>query len=227
MGYHLIIRHDDGTISTKYSESFNDLTEYSEISSDSIIYQGEKHWSPVTVGEDEHYRNLAHDWFRAGIKAQKLFKTQAIAHGLMIEELSQDVDSFKAYTSSSDVLIKRGDFLLRNVNNIEIETKCLTYYNNAFYIKYTGVKRHMNMQTFSGSPVVLAIYERDKDNPKPESLRMITIDSIINENNKSVEYNDNNKCLLVPISLTKPQFTLIDDVRMNIAEKIKYLTAND
>lgn len=220
MGYHLIIQHQDGTITPKFSETFDGLVEYSDISADSIIYQGEQHWSPVVVGQDERYKNLSEKWFRAGIKAQKLFKSQAIGHGLMIEELSQDIDSFKAYTSSADVLIKRGDFLLRNVRNIEIETKCFTFYSDScFYIEYTDVKRHENMQNYSGSPVVLAIYQRDGDSPVPDSLRMINIQTILDENNKSVKYDAIKKCFIVPLDLARQGFSLIDEVRQAIEEE--------
>lgn len=220
MGYHLIIKHPDGTITSKFSATFDGLVEYADISADSIVYQGEQHWSPVVVGQDERYKNLAEDWFRAGVKAQKLFKSQAIDHGLMIEELSQDIDSFKAYTSSADVLIKRGDFLLRNVRNIEIETKCFTFYNDSFYIEYTDVKRHNNMQNYSGSPVVLAIYERNGDAPIPGSLKMINIQTILEKKNKSsIKYDDKSKCLIVPLALTKQGFSLIDEVRQVIEEE--------
>lgn len=219
MGYHLIIKHADGSITPKYSETFDGLAEHSNISADSIIYQGEQHWSPVVVGQDERYKNFAEEWFRAGIKAQKLFKSHAIAHGLMIEELSQDTDSFKAYTSNADVLIKRGDFLLRNVRNIEVETKCFSFYNDSFYIEYTDVKRHENMQNYSGSPVVLAIYERNGDTPIPNSLRMISIQNILEENNKSVKFDDKSKCFIVPLALTKQSFSLIDEVRESIEKE--------
>ncbi len=219
MGYHLIIKHHDGTITPKFSETFDGLAEYSDISADSIIYQGEQHWSPVVVGQHEQYKNLADERFRAGIKAQKLFKSHAIDHGLMIEELSQDMDSFKAYTSNADVSIKRGDFLLRNVRNIEIETKCFTFYNDSFYIPYADVKRHQNMQNYAGSPVILAIYERNGDVPVPESLRMITIQTIIEENYKSVTFDEKSKCSIIPLALTKQGFYLIDEVRKAIEKE--------
>lgn len=222
MGYHLIIRNADNSITAKYSESFEGLAEFNEISKDSIVYQGEKYWLPVVVGDDEQYKNLAEGWFRSGIKAQKLLKAQAIEHGLMIEELSQDVESFKAYKSNADVAIKRGDFLLRNVRNIEIEAKCLTFYGDEFYIEYSDVKRHMNMEEYSGSAVVLAIYERHEDSPKHDSLCMVSVRTLVAENNKSVRYDKDKKCLVVPRSLTQPGFALIDQVRAEIEAKASF-----
>ncbi len=219
MGYHLIIRNTDNSITAKYAESFEALAEFNEISTDSIIYQGEQHWLPVVVGEDEQYKNLAHTWFRAGIKAQKLLKAQAIEHGLMIEELSQDVESFKAYKTNAEVGIKRGDFLLRNVKNIEVEAKCLTLYPEGYYIEYSDVKRHMNMEEYSGSAVVLAIYERHEDSPKQDSLCMVYVRTIMAENNKLVRYDKGKKCFVVPHSLAQPGFALIDQVRAEIEAK--------
>lgn len=224
MGYHLIIKNHDGTITPKFSDTFDGLAEYSDISADSIIYQGEQHWSPVLVGQHDQYKNLTDERFRAGIKAQKLFKSHAVDHGLMIEELSQDMDSFKAYTSNADVSIKRGDFLIRNVRNIEIETKCFTFYSDSFYIPFTDVKRHQNMQNYAGSPVILAIYERNGDVPVPESLRMITIQTIIEENYKSVKFDEKSKCLIIPLALTKHGFYLIDEVRKAIEKENGYPT---
>lgn len=221
MGYHLIIRNIDSTITAHYSETYEGLAQYSDISRDSIIYEGEAHWQPVVVGQSERYKNLAETWFRAGIKAQKLFKEQAMAHGLMIEDLSQDAASFKAYTSNAEVLIKRGDFLLRNVRNIEVETKCFTFYKGHFYIEYSDIKGHQNMQTYSGSPVVLAIYERKDDVPIENSLFMLSIDTILEENNKKVRYDEEKKCLVIPCSLGKPGFSLIDEVRKNIETQVE------
>lgn len=216
MGYHLIIRNADNSITAEYAESFEELAYFNEISNDSIVYQGERHWSPCVVGQSDRYKNLAEVWFRAGIKAQKLLKVQAIEHGLMIEEISQDVESFKAYTSNAEVAIKRGDFLIRNVKNIEVEAKCLTFYGDEFYIEYSHVQRHINMEKYSGSAVVLAIYERHEDSPKPDSLCMVYVRTIKAENNKLVRYDKDKKCLVVPRSLTQPGFTLIDQVRFEI-----------
>jgi hypothetical protein len=170
MGYHVIVKAANGDLVSHYADSLEDLANFSDITADSIIYQGEPHWTPVMLGTDDKYKNFAKDWFRAGLKAQWLLKRQAIAHGLMIEDLSQDVESFKGYTINANVAIKRGDFLIRNARNLEIETKCFTFYKNGnedcFYIEYADVKKHQNMEQFTGCPVILAVYKRCGDTPE-------------------------------------------------------------
>ena len=48
----------------------------------------------------------------------------------MVEVIDQDPKSFTQYYDVSDdfLKIKRGDFLIRNVGNLEIEVKCKTIY---------------------------------------------------------------------------------------------------
>jgi hypothetical protein len=55
---------------------------------------------------------------------------------------------------------------------------------------------------------------------------MIRIQTIVDENNKRVKYEQNKKCLIVPVSLTKPKFTLIDQVRAEISIKIDNLESS-
>lgn len=128
MGFHVIIKAENGQLDSHYADSLEKLADFSDIAADSIIYQGESDWKPVILGTDDRYKHLAEDWFRAGVKAQRLFRRQAIDHGLMIEDLSQDVESFKGYTKNANIPIKRGDFLIRNAKNKEVDTKCKTFY---------------------------------------------------------------------------------------------------
>jgi hypothetical protein len=225
MGYHIIIKAEKGDLVSHYAEKYEDLAEFSDIQSDSIIYEGEPNWKPIIVGEDKKYKNLADPKFRAGMKAEKLFREQAIKHGLMLEKLSQDYDSFKAYKSGADVPIKRGDYLVRNAGNMEIEIKCFTFYKidnkECFYIDYHTFKKHQNMESFTKCPVVFVIYHRDGDSPVKDSLCMIALDIICQENNKAISWDDKLKCFIVPISLTTKGFELIDKERAKIQEPEK------
>lgn len=154
------------------------------------------------MGEGPLYRDLADEKFRAGIKAQLLFKQQAIEHGLMVEAIAQDQGSFKPYTPCTNNFIKRGDFLLRNAGHIEIETKCLTYCDaKGFYLPYRQIMGHREMQVHSKSPVVVAIYERNGDCPVADSLRMIHLDVIQVERNRpdAITYDETTKCFVVPL----------------------------
>jgi len=221
MGYHVIIKSDNGLVS-HYAENYEDLAFFSDISDDSIIYQGEEHWTPSVIGKDKQYSNLAKEEFRAGIKAEKLFLEQAIANNLMIEKLSQDIDSFKAYTSGANKLIKRGDYLIRNARNLEIEVKCFTFYkikNKEFiYFRHDQYKKHQNMQEFTGAPVVIAFYQRENDSPVEESLRMISIDKIREQNNKTIKYLPKGKdsCYMIPLDQCDEKFSYIEKIQNDI-----------
>lgn len=222
MGYHLIITNDNGEIESHYAENINDFVEFSNINEKSIIYQGEKDWKPIVIGKDKKYINLVEEKFRAGIKAEKLFKKQAIEHGLMVEDLSQDPESFKAYKSNSKAGIKRGDYLIRNARNLEIEVKCFSYYfiNKKEYIYFSLEQyyKHLNMKKFTGSPIIIAFYKRDKDTPIKDSLKMIDLQTIQEELYKKVFVDKEEKVLKIPIYLTKEKFTLIDDIKKEINE---------
>ncbi|QNS41667.1 hypothetical protein H0S70_01350 [Chryseobacterium manosquense] len=84
--------------------------------------------------------------------AQKIFKEQAKNEDLIVEDLSQDAESFKQFLLNKQkyIPIKRGDFLIRNFGNLEIEVKCLNFYESTgkmvFNIKCDNFERHSNMQ---------------------------------------------------------------------------------
>ncbi len=46
---------------------------------------------------------------------------------------------------------------------------------------------------------------------------MIKVETIFSENNRSVRYDTDKKKYVVPVSLTTPGFTLIDQVRAEIS----------
>lgn len=124
MGFH-IVNIENGILKKDYVESFEELAFIDFITKDSIIYQGEEHWKPLKISDSKKYENFSKGWFRAGIQAQELFNEQAIDNGFILEELNQDQNSFKLYTSNAEKKsIKRGDFLIRNYANIEIDIKC-------------------------------------------------------------------------------------------------------
>lgn len=154
----------------------------------------------------------------AGAKAEELFEKQASEYGLIPQRLSQDKESFAPYAAGSKGnSIKRGDFLLRAANNVEIEVKCLTKYKfegdiPTYFFKYHDLKKHENMQRISGSPVLLAIYELDGDIPKSDSLRMIRIDTLLDSKVREKFYDDEKKCIVFSTDLMQPGFALIDEI---------------
>jgi hypothetical protein len=133
MGYHIIIKKDSPNIIHIYKETQDqlniELINNPEITPETIIYAGDQNNQPFFIRDHKKYNELIKDWYRAGLKAQDLFKQQAIERRFIVEPLSQDQESFRTYFQNANYLpIKRGDFLIRNVNNIEVDVKCRTFY---------------------------------------------------------------------------------------------------
>lgn len=193
MGYHVIIKSDDELVSY-YVEKYEELAFIPNISKNSIVYKGESHWTPSMIKDNDEYSNLTTKEFRAGLKAEVLFKKQAEKNNFIVEKLSQDPESFQGYTQNADKPIKRGDYLIRNVKNLEVEVKCFKFYKDKYgeYIKFPSFQytKHKNMQELSGAPVVIAVYQRSDDSPVDNSLRMISINMIQKKNNKEIKYVD-------------------------------------
>ncbi len=227
MGYHIILNYSSNEIKHHYIENINELANF-PLREDSIVYQGEKDWKPMLAKHSEEYINFTFDWHRAGIKAQNIFKEQAIKNEYILEELNQDAESFKCYTQIKDeyLKIKRGDFLIRNAQNIEVDVKCRTFYTpkgkdyNCFDFNVEHLERHLNMKSFTKTPIVIAVYKRvcNTDEVEKNSLRMIEIDHmkqkidelklkpIKKSNDKKEEYF----VYQIPIKNTMPEFTLIN-----------------
>ncbi len=151
MGFHIININQDNKLETFYAENIEELSKISSITPDSIIYQGEKHWTAVKMGDSPKYADFTKDWYRAGIIAQYIFREQAKQNRLILEELKQDQDSFKSYTHNSEFKkIKRGDFLIRNVRNLEIDVKCRGFKDKCakehFLFSVDDHEKHLNSQ---------------------------------------------------------------------------------
>ena len=161
MGYHIINITENEYVNDKKS-----LMNLDTITEDSIIYQGEPHWTPLQVKNTE-LKNYCIDRYRAGLKAQEYFKTQAKEQGLILEELIQDKESFQQYLISDEyIAIKRGDFLVRNYGNLEIDVKCRTfrYLNDeelSFHFSCKDLEKHLNMQS-SLKHLLLLLYIRER-----------------------------------------------------------------
>lgn len=67
MGFH-IVNFENGKLKHDYVETYEELSYVEFITNDSIIYQGEEHWRPFKVSDNERYKHFSKGWFRAGIK---------------------------------------------------------------------------------------------------------------------------------------------------------------
>ena len=221
MGYHVItLNTKKQIIEQAYIKSLFELIRLNNITEDSLIFQGEEHWKPVKISDNEQYSNYTKDWFIAGIRAQEKFKKQAKSKGLILEEINQDRESFSQYFVENDSKeIKRGDFLIRNKGNIEVDVKCRTFYEEGdvtvFKFKCADVEKHLNMQELTNSPVLIAVYERDGEYIKDDIPFFISIDEI-NSNKTSlkivnVKEENTGKCYQIPLTLTSQTFKYIEE----------------
>lgn len=216
MGYH-IVNLKDNEIVHNYVDSKVEIAYLDNITEDTIIYQGEKHWTPIRVGNELDYKNYSKDWYRAGIKAQELFKKQAKDEKLVLEELFQDESSFQQYLIKEKYFaIKRGDFLVRNFGNIEIDIKCRGFYENkrkelVFNFKCEDVERHLNMQTLTNTPILIAVYQRNGNDVINETPYFFSIiDTDFSQFDKVYIKSENTgDCYQIPLSRTEQNFDFI------------------
>jgi len=219
MGYHIINITENG-IKSEYVNDKKALMNLDTITEDSIIYQGEPHWTPLQVKNTE-FKNYCLDWYRAGLKAQEYFKIQAKEEGLILEELNQDKESFQQYLVSDKYIeIKRGDFLVRNYENLEVDVKCRSFRylsdgELSFRFSCKDLEKHLNMQKFTQTPIIIAIYRREGDCFQENIPYFISVDRIKKHSNELTtffeENNNTGECYEIPIKLTVQNFEYIKD----------------
>lgn len=226
MGYH-VLNIIKNKLEYVYVKTYRELSKVNFITNDSIIYQGEEHWKPERVSESINYKNLGKPWFRAGIQAEDLFKKQASENGFILEELKQDQESFKSYTLNAKYTpIKRGDFLVRNYGNIEIDVKCRSFRENHFDFNCDHLQRHVNMQAYTGTPIVVAVYENKGNCPVADTVYMFLISDLFSKKgdfkiHKKCSDNEEYECYRIPIEFTTKGFDLIKDVFSELKKRKK------
>ncbi|MDO5616320.1 MAG: hypothetical protein Q4G16_09030 [Cruoricaptor ignavus] len=226
MGYH-IVNIKENEIEHKYFENQLDIIYFENLTENTIIYQGEKQWSPLRLGNAPKYKNYAKEWFRAGLKAQEIFKKQAKKEKLILEELFQDESSFQQYLINEKYLaIKRGDFLVRNYGNIEVDIKCRGFYedkngNKVFNFKCDDVIKHLNMQSLTNTPILIAVYERNGDKVIDGNPYFFSIENTdFSKFNKIyIKSEDTGYCYQIPLDCTTQTFEFIKNYNL---KKKKY-----
>ncbi|WP_291400606.1 hypothetical protein [Daejeonella sp.] len=222
MGYH-IINIFGSEIEHQYVKNELDIAYLDNISENTIIYQGNEEWKPIRLGNDPNFKNYAEDWFRAGLKAQELFKKHAKDHKLILEELNQDIKSFEQYNlENKKDKLKRGDFLIRNYGNLEIDIKCRSFYQNTnddlvFNFKYADYKKHLNMQKETQTPILIAVYKRDGDKVIDDTPYFFSLENL--DKNKlnvvDIKAFNTGKCFQIPLKKTVQNFDFIKNYISN------------
>lgn len=213
MGYHLILKNSAQGLEHYYVDRLEDIADITGLTSDVVIYEADAKWLPVRMDSAPVYASFLSDKLRAGLRAQKVFQRLCKKHGFIVERLSQDKESFEHYRQEDGLPVKRGDFLIRNAAQIEVEVKCLSRYSyrnsQSYFLPYAQIKRHENMGSITKSPVIFAIFERAEDNPIEDSLAMIFVSQLLSERDKRIIYDEKTKCLVLPADLLAPGFDLL------------------
>jgi hypothetical protein len=165
----------------------------------------------------EQIRGLFNPRFAAGRNAEQLFEELAHQSGWIVERIPQDRASFDKYAQSSARSIKRGDFIIRNARNTEVEVKCFSRFDwntPGYLLRYSHVKRHEQMQHLTESPVVFAIFERRGRRPVPGSLRMVPLSDLLGRRSPDIQYLPNQKCLHIPLDSMYRGFDLLSRFRI-------------
>jgi hypothetical protein len=158
------------------------------------------------------FRWLFHPQFIAGERAERHFEALCAAQGYILERISQDRKSFGTYALNTQKRVKRGDYIVRNLKNAEVEVKCYTgrKYRSAkcFVIEYSQIKRHEEMERLIGEPVIFAIFERNGRDVVQNSLRMIPLRELTppSRRHRAVFYDKAIKCLCIPLDVMYPAF---------------------
>jgi hypothetical protein len=164
----------------------------------------------------DQIRCLIYPHFAAGKKAEQLFEQMAYENGWTVEKIPQDRSSFDKYAKHSARGIKRGDYIVRNLRNTEVEVKCFSrsrWRTPGYLLKYSHVKRHEGMQELTDTPVVFAIFERRGRNPVRESLHMIPLSALTGRRSREITYVQKNKSLHIPLASMYPGFELLRSFR--------------
>ena len=123
--------------------------------------------------------------FIAGERAEYQFRKDAQKDGWIVEKIDQSKESIQQYKNRFGSSVKRGDFICRNCNSIEIEVKCLQKYDYdgeaCYYLSYSDWKRHESMiQQLKVADLVFAFYGRNGRFPEENSLKMVSMTSLKN-----------------------------------------------
>lgn len=167
------------------------------------------------------YRWLFKPHFIAGERAEDLFEELCKANGWIVERIPQDKHNFDKYRNDAQDRVKRGDFIVRNLRNAEVEVKCYTGRNRfskmCYSIAYWQIKGHETMQNkITGEPIIFAIFERNGRNVVEDSLRMIPLDELHPpyQRNKAVFYDENIKSLCFPLEIMYRGFAYFEKYKL-------------
>jgi len=182
MGYHVIIDPELFPIKYTYVSGIGELVWVEGMNERSVIVEGKPENPPQQVGISADFRRLGEAWYRAELRARTIFAKLARDRQLVLEELNREPENFNPWVKAGKGKVKRGNFLVRNRGNIEVEVTCRSFYGRGvrkyFCFSQEDLRKHLNTEKVTHIPVIVAVFERKGDKPAEESLCMIKIDRI-------------------------------------------------
>ena len=221
MGYHVILNAgESGQLEFRYITSLDELLELEVIHENIIVYEGREEWEPKYLKDIEGGFSFLTEQFRAGMRAEKLFKKMAGDFKFKAHHIPQSRASYDEYELFA-IDVKQADFIIENAAHVHVEVKCLSKYTykslndrECYELKYSQYKRHGKMSTFNGIPLIFAFYTREKDYPIEESLLMIELTDIKDNFICPKYYNVKDKTLMLLLDKMVPGFELLEKYRV-------------
>lgn len=218
MGYYLISNKNKEQPYSVFVEDLEDIIYHVEGDiNDTVIAEGTANSKPYFLRNHLEYKTLCKEKYRNGRLAEKIFRQLAIEQKFMIRDIPQDQKSFEEYNVIESMTLKRADFEIKNCDNIEVDVKCLSFYEIKnklhFYLRYSEYSRFQNSRKHTNQRIVLSIFNQKTIKTSQEfySIELLTI---LKENNKSVRYDESKKCFVIPLDLTTPGFELLENYRI-------------
>jgi hypothetical protein len=184
LGIHLIhSRNKYGQFQSYYFESYDKLIEFNyDFPSDVIVYEADKNWSPHHLNKHPRLKKYSNLSARVGRRGEILFQNMAEQKGFIAQEIDQDPKKYKEFLRIMGEQVKRSDFIILNLPNVEVDVKCLSLQSdkegNYYQLSYEEIQKYLKYSNNTGRRLVFAIYQRVSNKPVEGSLRMIDLSEI-------------------------------------------------
>ncbi len=218
MGIHLIhFKNSQGQFESHYFENYDALVECQyDFPKNTIVYEAEQEWSPKHLEDHiqlQKYNNLH---ARVGRRGELLFEKMADQNDFVAQPIDQDKDKYQRFITIMGDKVKRSDFIILNLPDVEVDVKCLSlnhYERNPFYrINAQEIEKYKIYCDKTGRKLVFAIFQRKNNQPISKSLAMIELSELINLEH---EYYQSTLFVKIPTSKLHIGFNLLESFKIH------------
>jgi len=204
MGFH-IVKQKDGIIESVYIRKAEEIVNIDDIDENTIVYEADEKWKPYTIKDNKELHLFLQDSVKYGLLGQQYFVEMMHKNKVVCEQIDQNPESLKQYIEiANGEYIKRGDYILRNVNNIEVEVKVRTFYgrdqNRYFTIDYSELKSLERMQKILNNEILFCVFQKVDKVIIKDTIYSIAINKLVDLNReKLTKYYEKDKYLGIPV----------------------------